>query len=48
MMLRPDGSSIGLTGGANARKVEFCAACHVNAGPEQDFLYFMPDEPRLK
>lgn len=48
MMLRPDGSSTGMTGGKNARNVAFCAECHAKAGPEQDFLYFMPDEARLK
>ena len=48
MMLRPDGSSIGMTGGAGARNVTFCAECHAKAGPEQDFLYFMPDDARVK
>ena len=48
MMLRPDGSSVGLTGGANEKAVKFCADCHAKAGREHDFLYFMPDEARLK
>lgn len=48
MMLRGDGSTVGLTGGKNANAVRFCAECHVKAGAEQDFLYFMPDEARLK
>lgn len=48
MMLRGDGSVVGLTGGRNENAVRFCAECHVKAGAEQDFLYFMPDEARLK
>ncbi len=46
MMLRPDGSVVGLTGGTNEAAVRFCAECHARAGAEQDFLYFMPDEAR--
>ena len=48
MMLRPDGTIVGLTGGRNATAVRFCAECHARAGPDHDFLYFMPDEARLK
>ena len=48
MMLRGDGSVVGLTGGANENAVKFCAECHAKAGARQDFLYFMPDEARLK
>ena len=48
MMLRPDGTTVGLTGGVNEKAVRFCAECHVKAGKEQDYLYFMPDEARLK
>lgn len=48
MMLRPDGSSVGLTGGANDKAVKFCAECHSRAGKQHDYLYFMPDEARLK
>ena len=48
MMLRGDGSIVGLTGGTNTKSVKFCAECHAKAGAKQDFLYFMPDEARLK
>lgn len=48
MMLRPDGSVVGLTGGTNAKAVQFCAECHARAGKDRDFLYFMPDEARLR
>jgi hypothetical protein len=48
MMLRGDGSIVGLTAGKNAKAVKFCAECHAKSGAEHDFLYFMPDEARLK
>ncbi|MGB0630832.1 MAG: cytochrome P460 family protein, partial [Alphaproteobacteria bacterium] len=48
MMLRADGSAVGLTGGANSEAVEFCAQCHAKAGADHDYLYFMPDEARVK
>jgi hypothetical protein len=48
MMLRPDGSIVGLTGGINDKAVRFCGECHVKAGNDHDFLYFMPAEARLK
>lgn len=48
MMLRADGSVVGLTGGRNEAAVKFCADCHAKAGAKHDFLYFMPEEARLK
>lgn len=48
MMLRPDGAIMGMTGGSGADAVEFCAKCHQKAGPEHDYLFFMPDESRIK
>jgi hypothetical protein len=48
MMLRPDGSTVGITGGVNGAAVKFCAECHARAGAGQDYLYFMPEEARLK
>lgn len=48
MMLREDGSVVGLTGGRNEDAVRFCADCHSKVGEAQDYLYFMPEEARLK
>lgn len=48
MMLRADGSTVGLTGGVNGQAMKFCAECHAKAGAAQDYLYFMPDEARLR
>ena len=47
MMIRPDGTVAGLSGGVNSRNVEFCAGCHNTAPASQDRLFFMPDNVRL-
>lgn len=46
-MVMPDGSTFGVTGGANADAVEFCIGCHAIVGEDQDALYFLPEEYRL-
>jgi hypothetical protein len=48
MMLRGDGSLVGITDGEGADKVRFCGECHRNAGAQHDFLYFMPQNARIK
>lgn len=48
MMLHPDGSIVGLTGGTNDKAVQFCGECHAKAGSDHDYLFFMPAEARLK
>jgi hypothetical protein len=47
LMLRADGSLVGMTGGLGSKKVGFCADCHKQAGPKRDFLFFMPREARI-
>lgn len=47
LMLRPNGSLVGMTGGAEAGRVRFCAECHKSAGAERDFLFFMPEQERI-
>ncbi len=47
LMLRPDGSLVGMTGGADSSKVRFCADCHKTAGAKHDFLFFMPKQVRI-
>ena len=47
-MLRPDDSMLGITQGADARNVQFCAECHKKAGAKHDYLYFMPPGRRLR
>ena len=47
LMLRPNGSLVGMTGGPEGSKMQFCADCHKGAGPEHDFLFFMPNEARI-
>lgn len=47
VMLDGDGNLVGMTGGDGAEKVRFCGTCHRNAGAEQDYLYFLPDDARV-
>ena len=48
MMIRPDGSTLGTTGGAGSDNVRFCAECQAKGGPKQDFHFFLPKEYRVK
>ena len=32
----------------NSGRVEYCAECHRGAGDEQDHLFFVPEEHRIK
>jgi hypothetical protein len=48
MMIGPDGTIAGLSGGVNSRNVEFCAECHNAAPTSHDRLFFMPDAVRLR
>jgi len=47
MMLRPDGTPMGVTGGEGDANVRFCAKCHRDAGAKRDYLFFMPKEARI-
>lgn len=46
MMIRPDGGVFGITGATGSENVKFCAECHAKAGPEREYLYFMPEVAR--
>ncbi len=46
--IMPDGSLFGTTNGENAGRVEFCVECHIAAGDEQDHLFFIPGERRVR
>ena len=41
-MIMADGSLFGSTNGEGSERVEYCAECHLAAGPEQDHLFFVP------
>jgi hypothetical protein len=47
LLLQPDGSLVGMTGGIRAKNVQFCANCHNKAGAKRDYLYFLPRELRV-
>lgn len=44
----PDGSVAGTTNGAGSAAVEFCNACHAVVAEDQDYLFFLPEEYRVK
>ena len=46
--IMPDGSLFGTTNGENTGRVEFCVECHIAAGDEQDHLFFIPSERRVR
>ena len=46
-LVLPDGRLFGSTNGTDASSVEFCQRCHRDAGPEQDYLYFLPRRFRV-
>ncbi len=45
-MIMADGSLFGTTNGDSSERVEYCAECHLAAGPEQDYLFFVPKAHR--
>lgn len=47
-MILPDGSYFGVTNGDNSERVEFCITCHAAAGDEQDHLFFVPEDNRMR
>ena len=48
VMVMPDGSLFGRTGGEGATRVEFCITCHQAAGDENDHLFFVPEAHRVQ
>jgi hypothetical protein len=48
MMIMPDGSVTGATGGTGAQNVKFCAECHATVKDQQDSLFLLPEEFRVK
>lgn len=48
LMIRPDGTLAGDAWDRNTESVAFCVKCHNTAPPEQDHLFFMPDDVRVR
>jgi hypothetical protein len=46
VMIMPDGSLFGETGGLEAAEVAYCHECHATAPAEHDHLFFVPQEFR--
>jgi hypothetical protein len=47
-MYMPDGSLFGTTNGEGSARVEFCIACHKEAGHEHDHLFYVPERYRVR
>lgn len=47
VLITPKAKTIGATGGANAKKVNFCIKCHEGA-EDWDQMFFLPDEYRVQ
>ena len=47
-MILPDGSYFGITKGDNSARVEFCGTCHKIAGDDNDHLFFVPEDYRMR
>ena len=47
-MYLPDGSLIGETNGEGNENVDYCGACHAQAGKGQDHMFFLPQSYRIK
>jgi hypothetical protein len=48
VMYMPDGSLFGMTNGEGSERVEFCIACHKEAGHEHDHLFYVPENYRVR
>ena len=47
-MIMPDGSLFGTTHGEGSNRVEFCIDCHELVGDEQDHMFYVPEEFRVR
>ncbi len=47
-MIMPDGSLFGTTKGEGDRRVEFCITCHLSVAADQDHLFFVPKDYRVR
>jgi hypothetical protein len=47
-MIMPNGKLVGTTNGKGAATMKFCAECHASVAENQDSLFFLPAEYRVK
>ena len=47
-MIMPDGSLMGMTGGEGSARMEFCVTCHAVVGEDQDHMFYVPDDFRVR
>jgi hypothetical protein len=46
-LILPDGRLFGSTNAEDEYTVEFCQKCHIDAGADRDFLFFLPNKYRV-
>ena len=47
-MIMPNGKLVGTTNGKGSATMKFCAECHASVAEDQDSLFFLPAEYRVK
>ena len=47
-MIMPNGSVFGETKGKNSAGMQFCIECHIAVGADQDSMFFLPEEFRIR
>ena len=47
-MIMPDGSLMGVNGGAGSARMEFCVTCHAVVGRNQDHMFYVPEDVRAQ
>ena len=47
-MIMPNGKLVGTTNGKGSATMKFCAECHAGVAENQDSLFFLPAEFRVK
>lgn len=47
-LIMPNGQTVGTTKGKGSKNVQFCITCHQAVAEEQDAMFFLPEEYRVK
>ena len=47
-LIMPNGQTVGTTKGRGSKNVQFCITCHQAVAEEQDAMFFLPEEYRVK
>lgn len=47
-LIMPNGQVVGTTKGKGDKNVKFCITCHIAVAEDQDSMFFLPEEARVK